>query len=216
MKVMSSGEENKSVVLKDKREVHFDDDKFTLTIVSDGKKLFNLSLNYPEYGYGGGSIYLSPSDSYLLFAHYSGQSEESFTLFRITDKLEIVYESYLSGEAADYWFSEDEKLLIQGLPSFCGPMEYDDIEENWAEKDENGDIFYAFGQINVLDIEKKKFSEHKIRVYFSDLWRALSEEREPFLRPKMENANSVKISMPWGDEKLNFPLEDTISFGKKK
>jgi len=87
-------------------------------------------------------------------------------LFRITDKLEEVYKSYLIGEGASYCFSEDEKSLVQVLQNNCAPWDCD--IEDLTEEDEDGNLFYDFGYINVFDIEKKAMSEHLIRVYHSD------------------------------------------------
>ena len=203
-------EENKCVILKDKRKIHLNDEggKETISIVCNGKTVFSFQN---KEDYGGGSLWLSPSQSYLLFAYYSGQSEEGFTLFRITDKLEEVYKSYLIGEGASYFFSEDEKLLIQVLPNNCSTWDYD--IEDLTEKDEDGNLFYDFGYINIFDIEKKAISEHLIRVYHSDYLHFFETEyNDRSLSPTMAGANVLKLSMPWGDETFNFPLKGKIIF----
>ena len=204
-------EEIKRVILKDKREIYLDDDEFSLSVVINGKIQFSHSLTYPTAGYGGGSLWLSPSHSYLLFTYYSGQSEEGFRLFRINDKIETIFElPYLMGETASYCFSEDEKLLIQVLLDNCTPWEFD--LEDLSEKDENGNMYYNFGQINILDIVNKGISEHKIHIY-QDYWHCLKKEFDRFISPELINADTLKISMPWGNETLNFPIKDTIIFG---
>jgi hypothetical protein len=211
---MIPDDEVKYLILKDKREIHLNVTGkgciATISIISNGKTTFSFQ---DIKDYGGGSIFLSPSNLYLLLAYYSGQGEEYFILFKITEKLEIVYQSCcLYGEASSYCFSEDEKLLIQGLPNCC--TFYDCNIEEFLEKDKDGNMFLDFGYINIFDIEKKAISEYKIGVYFSDDWhgRAL-EKYNPFMSPELINHNTLKILMPWGYETLNFPLrDDTIIF----
>ena len=205
----------KCVILNDEKEIHLNDknDDIFLSIVSDGKILTTTPILYPSRGYADGALFLSPAQTYLMFAYYSGQSEEAFTLFRIANnKLEIVFESpYLGGEIASYCFSKDEKILIQGLPSMC-----DEWWQPWldgdAEKDEKGNLFFDFGVINILDIEKGAMSKHIIRIYPMSDWQPIKESYNPFMSPEIINANVLKISMPWGDEMLGFPLENTICF----
>lgn len=210
-------EDIKRIVLKDKKEFHLDDedDRLLISIIYDGKALSEFPITYPSNGYGGGTLYLSPSEKYLLFAYYSGQSEEAFTLFKISDRLESVYESdYMGGEAASYGFSKDEKVLIQGLPYMCSDW-WQFWEDGQTEKDENGKLFFDFGYINILDVERKILSKHIIRIYPSDNWQPAAESYSPFISPEMVNDNTLKISMPWGDEMLHLPLNDLIVFTQK-
>lgn len=211
----NSDSEIKYVVLSDKTKIHLNDkdDDISVSIVSGEKTISRFPVFYPSSGYADGSLFLSPSQTYLMFAYYSGQSEEAFTLFRISDfKLKIVFESpYLGGEAASYSFSGDEKLLIQGLPSICSEW-----WELWfdgdVEKDENGKRFFDFGWINILDIEKAKMHKHTIRIYPTDDWQPQKASYNPFMSPVITSTNTIKISMPWGDEALDLPLKDIIDF----
>ena len=211
--------EEKCVVLDQRKEIHLNDEGgagISLSIISGGNTLYSLPVSYPSAGYGGGSLYLSPSGSYLLFSYYSGQSEEAFSLYRIADdKLEIAFESpYEYGEAASYGFSEDESLLIQGLPVCCTLWDWKDyMEQGFAEEDEKGDVFFTFGYINILEIKKKELSSHLIRVYPSEDARDFDREvYDPLMSPKMISSDVLRISMPWGDEILGFPLKDTVCF----
>ena len=215
--ILNSFENVKSVILKDKREICLKDEKeFSLLIISsNGETLLNLPIQYPSFGYGGGSLFLSLSESYLVFAYYSGQGDESFMLFEIRDGLEEIYgEDYFIGFLGDYCFSRNEKLLIQSLSFFFWEdLDDEEIFKEIIEKDENGKLFFDFASINVLDIAKKVVNEHLIRVYFSDNWQFKKDNRdEPFMLPQMINGSMLKISMPWGDELLNLPLNETIIF----
>ena len=210
--------EIKCIILKDKREIHLNDqnDDISISIISDGITQSSFPILYPEAGYSSGSLFLSPSQMYLIFAYYSGQSEEAFTLFKIIgNRLELVFESgYSEGEAASYGFSRDENLLIQGLPISCSLYDWKDyVEQGFAEKDETENMFFEFGYINILDIAKKILSEHQIRVYPSENAENFPEENyNPFMCPTMISADAFKISMPWGAETLELPLKETIIF----
>jgi len=198
-------EDVKIVFLKDGREIRLlDETDISISIISNGKTVYCLSISYPHKGYAGGSLSLSASDTYLLFAYYSGQSEEAFALFKIGDKLETVFETpYLYGEAASYGFSKDEKLLIQGLPNSCGWDWKDCVEQGvFCENDEDGKLFIEFGYVNMLDISQKAFVKHSIRAYPSENAENFSEEYCPFMSPKMIDDSTLKISLPWGDETL--------------
>ena len=214
--IMNSIQDIKCVVLADKREIHLkDEDDISISMISKGEALFHFPIPYPSLGYDGGALYLSPSEKYLLFPYYSGQSEEAFTLFRISDTFELVYQSdYLGGEAASYSFSKDEKMLIQCLPYTCSEWwQYWEDEE--PEKDEDGKLFFDFGNINLLDIEKQLLNKHIIRIYPAEDWQPEKEKYFPFMSPKMINDNRLKISMPWGEETLDFPMKDLIIFEQK-
>jgi hypothetical protein len=64
-----------------------------------------------------------------------------------------------------------------------------------------------------LDIAEKTISSHVIRVYPSECSENFSkEDYNPFMSPKMTDDNTLYLSMPWGDEKLIFPLDDIIVF----
>lgn len=212
-------DEIKHIVLKDKREIHLNDENdISLSVIFGGKTEFSFPIPYPQAGYGGGSLYISPSQLYLLFSYYSGQSEEAFTLFRFAEnRLNLVFESpYLYWEAASYCFSQNEKLLIQGLPNSCTWDWKDYMEQGYAEEDEAGNQFFVFGYINILDIANKVLNEHLIRVYISEDSENFSEEKyNPFMLPIMKNDTELTITMPWGEETLIFPLEDVIIFRLK-
>jgi len=203
-----------SVILEDKREIRINDDiSAGISISINGEIKFTLP--YPSLGYGGGSLFLSPSESYLLFAYYSGQSEEAFVLFKIGSGLEMVFATdYFYSDAACYSFFMDEKILIaQSTPNTL-PDQYDWWQEIFGNEEEgeidgDGDVYYDFGAIRVLDIERKSLSEHAIRIYHCD---DLQEsEIKPFAPPEIENAG-IRLSMPWGRETLALPLEKTIKF----
>jgi len=151
----------------------------------------------------------------LLFGYYSGQSEEAFVLFKIGSELETVFATdYFYSDAAYYGFFMDEKILIaQSTPNTL-PDWYDwwqeifGVEEE-GEIDGDGNVYYDFGGIRVLDIEGKSLSEHAIRIYHCD---GLQEsEIKPFSPPELENGR-IRLSMPWGRETLALPLEETIKF----
>lgn len=135
---MDKIEDNKHIRLSDGREIILqDEDDIFLSLLSHGKT--TVSIPYPDAGYGGGGLLLSPSEQYLAFVYFSGESEEAFTIFRIgQDSLEIEYESeYGYGENGDYYFSEDEKIFMQVLgDGYAG------------EQEQEGDPCYEFGMVN--------------------------------------------------------------------
>ena len=77
-------EETKTVFLADGRKIILDDDDdLILSFVSSNKTEDTCTVFYPSGGYGGGSLQLSPSEKYLVFSYFSGESEEAFSLFEI-------------------------------------------------------------------------------------------------------------------------------------
>jgi len=215
---ISSVKEIKCVILNDKTEIclidHYD---ISISFISEGKTISNLPIDYPSADYGGGSLYLSPTGSYLLFAYYSRLSQEAFILFKISDcNLLAVYEwPYSWGEAANYIFSQDEKLLIQSLPKDRTLWNWKwYVEQGCYQLDKDGVLFFVFGYINILDIENMVMSQHEIRIYPSEAAENFSERSwNPFIPLKLTDPNTLKISMPWGDETLVLPLMETLVFG---
>ena len=200
--------EETSVTLSDMREIFLDDD-IVISMKRGNEILHTFEVPFPSAGYGGGMLMLSPSEQYLVFSYYSGQSEEAYILFEIQDaSLKFIYGSdYLYGEGASYLFSEHEELLYQALPNSIGPW----YREN-AEDDENGELFFEFCQINVLDIQKKTVECHSIHVVPSECWDDKWAEGEPPCLIEIVDCHMLRITMPWGEEQLVLPLDDRIIF----
>ena len=206
--------EEKSVVLDDKQEIQLNDDNgILISIKSDNEIIHTLEISYPSAGYGGGRLLLSPSKQYLLFSYYSGESEEAYIIFKISDShLESVYHSeYLCGEGASYIFSESEEFLFQLLPESVGPWYKED-----TKIDQEGNLFFEFCQINILDIGSKEISKYKIRVIPSKDWDEDIAEKEPPRFIGVTDNFMLRMAMPWGEEKLAFPLDDVIVFRPKE
>ena len=120
--------EETSVILSDRREVILDDEDIIISMKRDDEILHTFKVPFPSAGYGGGMLMLSPSERYLVFSYYSGQSEEAYILLEIQDScLEFTYGSdYLYGEGASimaatasvfHWFAE--KQLLPGVQTYC-------------------------------------------------------------------------------------------------
>lgn len=204
--------ETKTVVLADNREIVLkDEEEILLYLIADGTTQYIFSVPYPAEGYGGGSLLLSATEQYLLFSYFSGQSEEAFMLFKIDNRhLDLLYESgYSYGEMADYFFSGDEHLLFQ---AFRTGWWYADM----TETDENGNAFYEFGEINILDIREKTLDKHRIRVYPSGDWEEEVTDNGPFQFAEIIDNSILKMAMPWGQEILHCPLEDVIVLRPKR
>ena len=200
-------DEGRRVVLGGGREVVLEDeDDILLSVISDGETKFTFSVPYPEGGYGGGMLFLSESEQYLVFSYFSGQSEEAFLLFRIDGcNLEPIYHSeYCYGEDGNYYFSREEDFLVQTLRTGWWSW----FEEE-AQTDSEGNPCYEFGLIQILDITKRELSRHVIHVYPSGDW---EEETDvgPFQISEIINDNTINITMPWGEEKFTFPFGDVI------
>ena len=214
-------DEVKKITLADGREIHLNEsvttlnhgftttDNVSVSMISNGVEVYRFPLNDE---YSGGTFHLSPSGQYLLFAYYSGQSEELFVLFKIDDMLEVVCDTLDYGEAADYCFTEDETALVQVLPNSCSLWGYwkDDLE-NMVEPDENGVNFLEFGHINILNIAEKTTKKHQLRVYPSASAKNFAEGYNPFTSPVIIG-NVLNLSMPWGKEELPLPLDNVIAF----
>lgn len=203
-------EGQKCIVLNDNRKILLNDESdIVISVIYGGEVKYAFPVSYPAEGYGGGTLYLSLSERYLLFSYYSGQSEEAFMVFRIDGYgLELLYESgYLCGEGAGYIFSDNEELLFQALRTGWW-------YEEQAETDKDGNQFYQFGEINVLDIRTKTFSKHCIHIYPSNEWKEEVTDEGEFLLSKTVNNDILYVIMPWGEGALGLPLKDVIIFKK--
>ena len=145
--------EGTHLTLKDGREILLQDDEDIFLSVRSGHETLSFyPFTCPSGGYGGGTLLLSPSEQYLIFSFFSGQSEEGFSLFHIEDsRLVPLFESeYFYGEGASYLFSDDEGVLFQSLLGGFGPWYVED-----AYQDEEGAPYFRYGEINILDVKSK-------------------------------------------------------------
>ncbi len=120
-----------------------------------------------------------------------------------------MYDSdYLYGEDANYGFADNEKILIQ---TFRTGSWY---KEN-AKTDENGDMYYEFGELNLLDLETFSLDRHTVFVCPSDDWEEEKTDVGTFLFMDMADG-MLRVEMPWGSEIFPYPLQETlmIRFGK--
>ena len=196
------------LTLNDGREILLQDDEdILLYIRSKHETLYPYLFSCPSGGYGGGTLLLSPSEQYLIFSFFSGESEEGFSLYQIEDnRLVPLFDSeYFCGEGASYLFSDDEGILFQSLLGGFGPWYVED-----AEQDEEGAPYFQYGEINILDMKSKSLSQHKFRVYPSETWK--EEIDGPSYISKITSGDTLHIAMPWGEETLTLPLADTIVF----
>ena len=54
--------------------------------------------------------------------------------------------------------------------------------------------------------------KHTLTVYPSDSWDNDMAEAEPFFISKVPEGHALHLIMPWGEEVLSLPLNDTIIF----
>ncbi len=198
-------EETKMIFLADGRKIVLDDDdELILSLVSGNQKEDTCQVPYPSGGYGGGALQLSPSERYFIFSYFSGESEEAFSLFEIeNERLKPLYHcGYLYGEDAHYSFVNDEKLLVQ---TFRTEFWY---EEN-AKIDENNDVYYEFGEFNLLNLETHELSRHTIHVYPSDDWEEEETDIGPFMLDELKDCQ-FHVIVPWGKATFYEPLEDVL------
>lgn len=196
-------EERSTVVLKDLRKIVLDEDEGCLHMLS-AEEQEEFSIEYTDDNYGGGSLMLSPSEKYLLFSCYSGESEEAFFLYEIEeDLLNLVYESgYSYGEQGEYAFSKDERFLVQTvrLGFWC---------EDTEEEDEDGERFYKFGELNVLDLKTRQFERHTLHVYPGEDWEEEVTDDGDFFCTKFGD-DAVEVLLPWGEESFTRPLDEIL------
>jgi hypothetical protein len=211
------------IKLKENKEICIDDNgneyriPEAISIMKKGNKIFSFPIDY--YCDMGGLV-ISPSQSYLLFPFRDHQSwGENFTLFKLSDILETVYDSPCLPsegfvEGAGYCFSEDEKILMQIIPISCCPWKLEDdleyIDEKLVKEDINGMKYYHHGYLNILNISKKTLSEHEIHIYSSSRY-PYKKEFDPYTI-KFIGSKTFKISMPWGNEIITLPLRNPIIF----
>jgi len=204
-------EEANTIFLSDGRKVVLDDaDDIILSLVSNNKTEDTFEMPYPSGGYGGGALQLSPSGKYLVFSYFSGESEEAFLLLKIEDgRLKFLYNSgYLYGEDASYSFVNNEKILVQ---TFRTDTWY---KEN-AKTDENGDMYYEFGELNLFNLETHELDRHPIHVYPSDDWEEEKTDVGTFMFSEI-NDSQLSVIVPWGKVTFCEPLENILVIRPEK
>lgn len=181
-----------------------DEDDISLSLVLNGKTKDIFQFPYHSGGYGGGSLLLSPSEKYVIFSYFSGESEEGFALLEIVDgQFKFLYDSdYLYGEDANYSFADSEKILVQTFR--IGSWYKED-----AEIDENGDMYYTFGELNLLNLETFNLDRHTVLVYPSDDWKEEKTDVGVFLFSDIADG-ILRVEMPWGSEIFQYPLQETL------
>ena len=193
------------VTLADGSRIVLDDeDNVLLSLLSHNGVEDTLQFPHLSGNYGGGSLLLSPSQKYLIFSYFSGESEEGFALLEIANnRLKLLYDSdYLYGEDANYSFTNNETIIIQTFRT--GAWYQDD-----ASIDENGDMYYEFGELKLLNLETYDLDRHTILVYpFAD-WKEEETDAGTFLFSDI-TSGMLRIEMPWGSESFPFPLQETL------
>lgn len=193
------------VTLADGRKIVLhDEDDISLSLVSYSGVEETLPFSHLSGNYGGGSLLLSPSQKYVIFSYFSGESEEGFALLEIVNnRLKLMYDSdYLYGEDANYSFANDERTIIQ---TFRTGAWYKDE----AEIDENGDMYYEFGELNLLSLKTNNLNRHTILVYPSDDWKEEETDVGTFSFLGIEDG-ILRVEMPWGSEAFQYPLQETL------
>lgn len=187
-----------------RRIVLHDEDDISLCLVSNNGVEELLPFSHLSGNYGGGTLLLSPSQRYVIFSYFSGESEEGFALLEIANnRLKLLYDSdYLYGEDANYSFANDERTIIQ---TFRTGAWY----QNEAEIDENGDMYYEFGELNLLSLETNNLNRHTILIYPSDDWKEEETDIGTFSFSGIADG-MLKVEMPWGIEAFEYPLQETL------
>lgn len=187
-----------------RRIVLHDEDDISLSLVLNNGVEEALSFSHLSGNYGGGTLLLSPSQRYVIFSYFSGESEEGFALLEIANnRLKLLYDSdYLYGEDANYSFANNERTIIQ---TFRTGAWY----QNEAEIDENGDMYYEFGELNLLSIGTNNLNRHTILVYPSDDWKEEETDIGTFLFSGITDG-MLRVEMPWGIEAFEYPLQETL------
>lgn len=193
------------ITLADGRRIILqDDEEIILSLVSKDGTETTLVFPHLSGNYGGGSLVVSPSENYVIFSYFSGESEEGFALLELAnDQLKLLYDSaYLYGEDANYCFADHEKILVQ---TFRTGAWY----QGEAETDENGELYYQFGELNLLSLETYTLERHPILVYPSSDW--IEEETDVGTFRFSEITNGMlRVEMPWGSESFPYPLPETL------
>ena len=181
-----------------------DEDNISLSLISNDGTKDIFQFPYHSGGYGGGSLLLSPSERYVIFFYFSGESEEGFVLLEIVNhQFKFLYDSdYLYGEDANYGFADNEKILIQTFR--IGSWYIED-----AKTDESGDMYYTFGELNLLNLETLNLDRHTILVYPSDDWKEEKTDVGIFLFTDIADG-MLSVEMPWGNEIFQYPLQETL------
>lgn len=184
-----------------------------ITVSGPEDESASVRLRYPRYGLGGGRLLGSPSGRYLVFSHYSGQSEESYRVFDIGEgirRTKIL--EYHGGESAGFAFSADERLLVSAIPLYCvNWWELMESDRDSLPLDDDERPYFEFGVVVTHDLEKESRAVTEIRVRADEDWSAHREEYEPELDPVLTSDAKLRLSMPWGPVELAMPLPTAVN-----
>jgi hypothetical protein len=174
-------------------------------------------LPYPTHGLGGGRILLSPTERLAVFAYSSGQSEEAYDVFRVSDMITRVGGvPYEYGREASYGFSQDERLLVMALPRLSYEW-WSLVECEEALPDGRGNLVVEFGRVRVHDLSTGHVSAHELRAVVREGWRAPDSEDayDAALHPRFTADQQLSLSLPWGEARVPLPLAATVDLEVK-
>jgi hypothetical protein len=202
-------EDVKSISLGEEERLElWDENEVFISLIKQGKTVSKITMPWPSKGYGGGSLLVSPSKKYLVFHYYSGQSEEAFKLYSIGNELVEIFDSgYQFGEAASFCFDHSENTLVMAYPFSCCEW-WQPWEDGELCVDESDRKYIEFGKCHFLNIQKRSFTAHQLRVAINQETEIVMEDYDPLLCPLLNG--QLQLLMPWGKVNLDIPLKESI------
>lgn len=107
-----------------------------------------------------------------------------------------ILENYVLDKA---FFSEKEKQDI--LSALQSVLAVNDTYEK--------DMYYAFGEINILNLETFRLDKHTIFIYPTDDWEEEKTDVGTFLFTDIADGK-LEVEMPWGKKFFQYPLQETL------
>jgi hypothetical protein len=156
-----------------------------------------VSLPYPDAGYGGSVLAISPRCTYAAALLYSGQSELGYELFALAPALKhIGAMPYVLGESdlSPPTFSPDETLvaIVVGQPLWWVDPQDDDADD---ESPAAGGVVH-WATLLVHRLGELEPSSHPVRVDLPRGWHPDGDMTRPG-RLRFDGPDTLTLEVPW-------------------
>lgn len=165
-----------------------------------------IALPYPDNGYGGAVVSISPQARYAAAVLYSGQGETGYELFTLAPNLHhFASFPFVCGEwdLTPMPFSPDERLValaVEERPLWWSDP--DDEDADWDTPSAGGPVQWA--TLFVHRIGEQSPARYPLMVDLPKGWRGPETETWP-AELRFDTDNRLSVGLPW-DTRFSFEL----------
>lgn len=155
------------------------------------------ALPYPQSGYGGSVLSISPSSNFAAALVYSGQGEIGYELFALAPTIQRVGGlPYVEGESdlTPIVFSPDERLAALAIERFFWWTDPDEPDPDWETPAIGGVVDWA--TLYVHRVGEAAPSSSRLRVDLPSGWCPGSDGTWPRCL-RFSDSNHLVLRIPW-------------------